>query len=114
MLSAQEARVQRLERRHESRVRGLARRRDHRVCKSRTQLSLDNFGEFMLVDDRNCVVLGMRFDASLEDIEAYFSDADTAERDIESARHAANSDQINQFFESINYGHLSSSRPHVR
>lgn len=56
---------------NESRVRKLAGRRGYRVIKSRRQLSCDNQGEFMLADDRNHIVLGSQFDASLEEIETY-------------------------------------------
>jgi hypothetical protein len=61
----------------ESRVRSLARRRGYVVRKSRQWKhvpNLDNFGDYMLCDARtNFVVLGSRFDATLEDIDAYLS-----------------------------------------
>lgn len=60
------------ERRQEQRVRPLAKRRDYKVNKSRRQWSLDNAGDFMLVDlETRGAVLGWRYDASLEEIEAF-------------------------------------------
>lgn len=63
--------------RHEDRVRRLARRHGYRLHKSRQWKdvpNLDNFGEYMLIDaDRNGIVLGSRFDATLEEIEEFFS-----------------------------------------
>ncbi len=57
---------------NENRVRQLALRRGYRISKSRRQPSLDNFGAFMLVEHpRNIVVLGSRFDASLQEIATY-------------------------------------------
>jgi hypothetical protein len=62
---------------NEARVRSLARRRGYRVHKSRRWKhvpNLDNYGDYMLCDaGTNFVVLGSRFDATLDDIEAYFS-----------------------------------------
>ncbi len=57
----------------ESRVRQLAARLGYRVMKARQDIHLDNLGEYQLVD-RNGVVLGSRFDASLDQIEAYLRD----------------------------------------
>ncbi len=54
----------------ENRVRHLATRLGYRVMKSRQDIHLDNLGEYQLVD-RNGVVMGSRFDASLDQIEAY-------------------------------------------
>ncbi len=54
----------------ENRVRQLAARLGYRVMKSRQGIHLDNFGEYQLVD-RNGVVFGSRFDASLDQIEEY-------------------------------------------
>jgi hypothetical protein len=35
----------------------------------------DNFGEYMLIDAaRNLIVLGQRFDATLDDIEAFLTE----------------------------------------
>lgn len=57
----------------ESRVRRRARREGFMVRKSRAWPNyLDNHGEFMLVDPSyNIPVLGYRYDASLDDIEAF-------------------------------------------
>jgi hypothetical protein len=49
-----------------------ARRCNYQVRKSRKEMSSDNFGQYMLIDDHNRVVLGSRFDASLKDIEDFF------------------------------------------
>jgi hypothetical protein len=65
-----------IDRNHERRVRRLARRFGYAVLKSRQRNHVpnsDNHGHFMLVNPyRNTVVLGERFDARLEDIEAFF------------------------------------------
>ncbi len=56
----------------ESRIRRRALRKGYVVHKSRSRsLHSNNFGEYMLCDDRNCVVFGSRFDASLSEIEAF-------------------------------------------
>jgi hypothetical protein len=57
-------------RRRESRVRSLARRRGCSIHRSRQAWSLDQLGHFKLVDSLGYVVMGQRFEASLEDIEA--------------------------------------------
>jgi hypothetical protein len=57
-------------------VRRLAGRRGYRVTKSRSSPSLDNCGEYCLVDDRNHCVLGARYDASLADIVDYLRQID--------------------------------------
>jgi hypothetical protein len=58
----------------ERRVRRLARRLGYGVRKSRANDSLDNRGRFMLVQvDRNTCVLGDRFDANLDEIEAFLN-----------------------------------------
>ncbi|MFZ1090528.1 MAG: hypothetical protein WAN75_15055 [Xanthobacteraceae bacterium] len=61
--------------RDESRVRSLARRRGYVVRKSRQWKhvpNMDNHGEYMLIDaNTNFVVLGERFDTSLNEIETY-------------------------------------------
>jgi hypothetical protein len=61
--------------RDESRVRSLARRRGYVVRKSRQWMhvpNMDNHGEYMLIDaNTNFVVLGERFDTSLNEIETY-------------------------------------------
>jgi hypothetical protein len=62
---------------HENRVRKLAASRGYRVEVSREPLQRDNEGRFRLIEsDRNMVVLGERFDASLDDIEAYLTKED--------------------------------------
>jgi hypothetical protein len=56
----------------ESAVRKRARRDGYRVMKSRRQVSLDNHGEFTLLDaDGNYPVLGFKYDATLDDIADY-------------------------------------------
>jgi hypothetical protein len=61
----------------ENRVRKLAASRGYRVEISRQPLQRDNGGLFQLIEsDRNMVVLGERFDASLDDIEAYLKKED--------------------------------------
>ena len=56
----------------ESRIRKLATRCGYRVLKSRKAISADNLGDYMLVDARgNFLVIGPRFDASLDEIEQY-------------------------------------------
>jgi hypothetical protein len=61
----------------EKRVRTKARRNGYIVSKSRQRAhapNLDNRGAFMLSDDRNHCVLGDRYDAALEEIEAYLDE----------------------------------------
>ena len=61
----------------ENRVRKLSASRGYRVAISRQPLQRDNAGRFQLIEsDRNMVVLGERFDASLDEIEAYLMKAD--------------------------------------
>jgi hypothetical protein len=61
----------------ENRVRRLAATRGYRVEVSRLQHQRDTGGQFQLIEsDRNVVVLGERFDASLDDIEAYLKKED--------------------------------------
>jgi hypothetical protein len=56
----------------ESTVRRHAKKAGYIVRKTRWRKdSCDNHGEYMLVNDRNLVVLGDRYDATLEDID-YF------------------------------------------
>ena len=58
----------------EVRVRKLAASLGYRVEVSRLPLHTDNRGKFQLIEsDRSMVVLGERFDASLNDIEAYLT-----------------------------------------
>jgi hypothetical protein len=64
-----------VEKSQEDRVRRMACRRGYRVRKSRRSASLDNFGDYMLVDlAHNVVALGSRYDASLDDIEAFLTE----------------------------------------
>jgi hypothetical protein len=55
----------------ESGVRRFAARRGYSVTRSRQGESCDNRGQFMLSDERNRIVLGVKFDASIEAIDAY-------------------------------------------
>jgi hypothetical protein len=64
----------------ESRLRSLAGRRGYSIRKSRQRENvpnLDNFGHYMLVDKNNYIVLGERFDATLDDIAEYFREDGT-------------------------------------
>ena len=60
----------------ENRIRRLARRHGCVLRKSRSRKyvpTMNDRGEFMLIEaDRNLVVLGERFNASLDDIEWFF------------------------------------------
>jgi hypothetical protein len=59
----------------ENRIRSLARRHGYCVRKSRKACSIDNVGDFMLVDAQsNHIVFGERFDATLDQIEGYLAD----------------------------------------
>jgi hypothetical protein len=63
-----------LEKSQEDRIRRTARTRGYHVRKSRRSVSADNFGDYMLVDlAHNVVALGPRYDASLDDIEAFLA-----------------------------------------
>ena len=63
---------------HENRVRKLAARLGYRVELSRLPLHTDNRGKFQLIESaRSLVVLGERFDASLDEIEAYLIEKET-------------------------------------
>lgn len=56
----------------EARARRAARSVGLVARKSRWRLgSCDNYGEFMLTDERNVVVLGQRFDATPEEVIEY-------------------------------------------
>jgi hypothetical protein len=64
-----------IEKAREGRVRRMARRRGYLVRKSRRSVSLDNFGNYMLVESqRNLVALGSRYEAKLDDIEAFLAE----------------------------------------
>jgi hypothetical protein len=61
----------------EKRVRTKAPRNGYVVSKSRQRAhvpNLDNRGLYMLADDRNHCVLGDRYDATLEEIEAFLDE----------------------------------------
>ena len=60
-----------LERRREARLRRLARSGGYSLRKSRRGYSIDNLGGYMIVDDRNFIVDGPRFDLSLDDVEEW-------------------------------------------
>jgi hypothetical protein len=62
-----------VERRREARARRLARRANCSLHKSRTRLSINNYGDFMIVDDQNFVVAGADFDLTLDDVEEWLS-----------------------------------------
>ncbi len=56
----------------EARVRRALRKDGFLVMKSRVSTpNLDNLGGYMVVNARNWVVLGSRYDLSLEDLEAW-------------------------------------------
>ncbi len=65
------------DRNREVRIRRLARRHGYVLRKSRARkyvLTMNNQGQFMVIQARrNLVVLGERFDASVDDIELFFS-----------------------------------------
>ena len=73
----------------DQRVRRMARRHGHRVHKARQQEHGNNFGEFMLVDERNIVVLGVNFDANLDEIESYLTELATLQKAIQITEDAA-------------------------
>jgi hypothetical protein len=59
----------------ENRVRRWAARLGYGISKSRAKvLHVDDYGRYMLWNERNYVVLGQRFDATLEDPEAFLED----------------------------------------
>jgi hypothetical protein len=67
--------MEKRERNQEQRLRKRARRREFAIRKSRARnLHFDNQGLYVLVDYNNFVVLGERFDASLDEIEEYLKD----------------------------------------
>ena len=63
--------------RQEARVRSHAQRKGYMVRRSRQRTNvpnINNCGEFRLIDaDCNLIVLGERFDATLEEIESYLT-----------------------------------------
>ena len=63
------------ERQQEARLRAKAKREGLMMQKSRRALSLDNHGEFRLVDPAtNFIVAGEKYNLTLDDVEAYLSD----------------------------------------
>lgn len=59
----------------ESTVRNLAKRQGYLITKSRRAQSVDNLGDYMLVEARrNYVVMGRRYDATLEDIYSWIKE----------------------------------------
>ncbi len=70
--------MNRTDRRQEDRIRELALRRGYRVSKSRQGLHMDNHGQYQLIDvNVNTVVMGERYNASLEMIEEYLKSEST-------------------------------------
>ena len=62
---------------NESTVRRRALRRGYQVRKSRRSRSCDNYGGYMLIDIyKNWVVLGERFNATLENIDVFLRECD--------------------------------------
>jgi hypothetical protein len=56
----------------ENRLRRAAARAGYRMTKSRRRLSLDNFGDYRLIDaSTNFPVFGFRFDADLDDVDRF-------------------------------------------
>jgi hypothetical protein len=66
----------------ESRVRRKAGRLGYRVTKSRQQYHSNNLGEYQLVNDRNTVVLGSRYDVSLAEITEYLDEVPACRAEI--------------------------------
>jgi hypothetical protein len=67
-----EADVPAVDKVRENRVRRWAQRLGHSVEKSRARMiHIDDLGAYRLLDDRNTVVEGVKFDATLDDIERY-------------------------------------------
>jgi hypothetical protein len=64
----------------EDRIRRLARQNGYHVRKSREWKYVphaNNFGDYMLIDsDSNFIVLGSRYDATLDELEYYLKDGD--------------------------------------
>jgi hypothetical protein len=56
----------------ENRLRRAAARAGYRMTRSRRGLSLDNFGDYKLIDaSTNFVAFGFRFDADLDDVDHF-------------------------------------------
>lgn len=59
----------------EQRLRRRAHKYGLRLSKSRARISLDNFGEYMIVDEKtNFVVAGRRYDYTLDDVAEYLKE----------------------------------------
>ena len=57
---------------NEKTMRARAARQGYILRKSRARISSDNHGKYMLIEaERNLIVLGVRFNATLEDIQTY-------------------------------------------
>ncbi len=70
--------MNRTERRQEDRIRKLATKHGYQVTKSRQHLHMDNHGHYRLIDvNLNTVVMGERYNASLEMIEEYLKSEST-------------------------------------
>jgi hypothetical protein len=67
--------VDREEKRLLARLKERAIRKGYRISKSSQPLNLNNKGQYRLIDwDHNTVILGERFDASLEAIEEFLKE----------------------------------------
>jgi ribosomal protein L37AE/L43A len=52
----------------DARARRVARQCSLRVCKTRRQLDLDNFGGYQILDGRNVVLAGQKFELNADDV----------------------------------------------
>jgi hypothetical protein len=52
----------------DARARRAARKCGLRVCKSRQQRHMNNYGGYQLIDGRNCVVAGVNFELNADDV----------------------------------------------
>ena len=59
-----------------NKARQMAKRHGMRMRKSRARLSIDNCGEFVLMDARNVIVGGQRYDWTPEDVIDYLNALD--------------------------------------
>jgi len=65
---------ERAQKRREDRLRKRCKTYELTMRRSRSRISLDNFGDFMLTDtNRGYVVAGSRFDMTLDDIQLYLN-----------------------------------------
>ncbi|MBI4001583.1 MAG: hypothetical protein HY348_07350 [Nitrospira defluvii] len=67
----------------ENRVRRLANRLNYQVTKSRQVIHMNNRGKYRLVNDSNWVVMGVDFDASLDQIEEYLRNKEKSWANVE-------------------------------